>query len=491
MTTTVTRGELRNLIDGKLVEASDGGTFENVNPATEAVLGVVADATARDMDAAIAAARRAADESAWATDPELRKRCLSQLQEALESEREEFRHELVAEVGCPVQLTYATQLDVPLADSLSWPREFIDRFEWERDLPDNHVFGIDSTRRVWKEAVGVVGAIVPWNFPLEVTLGKLGQALATGNTVVLKAAPDTPWNATRLGRLAAEKTELPAGVLNVVTSADHAIGEQLVLDPRVDMISFTGSTATGRRIMEKAAPTLKRLFLELGGKSASIVLDDADFEAALPSVAGGVCVNAGQGCVIATRLLLPRSRYEEGVSIVAATMAAMTVGDPTDMGTNVGPLIRSGQRDRVESYLLRGVEEGADLVVGGGRPEHLTRGWFVQPTLFANVDPTMTVAQEEIFGPVLSVLAYDDDDDAVRIANSSQYGLGAEVSSGSVDRALSVGRRLRAGNLTINGGVWYGPDAPFGGYKASGIGRQNGVEGFEQHLQTKAVGIRA
>ena len=282
-------GEVRMLIDGELVEAASGKRFDNVNPATEEVLGQVADASADDMRRAIAAARRAFDESDWSTNHALRKRCLEQLQEALESEREELREEVVAEVGTPRIMTFAAQVDWPLQDALTYPAKMIDEFPFERALPDSNLMGMESRRAVLKEPMGVIGAIVPWNYPVEVTLNKLGPILATGNTVVLKPAPDTPWNATRLGRLVAERTDIPAGVVNVVTSSDHLVGEELTLSPAVDMISFTGSTATGIRIMEKGAATLKRVFLELGGKSAMIVLDDADFASVVP---GGsmVCV---------------------------------------------------------------------------------------------------------------------------------------------------------------------------------------------------------
>ncbi|MGO9456859.1 MAG: aldehyde dehydrogenase family protein [Acidimicrobiales bacterium] len=477
-------GEQRMLIDGKLVEARSGKLFDNLNPATEEVLGQVADAGHEDMDAAIAAARRAFDEGPWSTDHELRKRCILQLQAALEEERELLRAELVAEVGTPVLLTYGPQLDAPLSEGLTWPANFIDEFAWERDLPEGTAFGTRSRRWVAKEAVGVVGAIVPWNFPFEVTINKLGQALATGNTVILKAAPNTPWNATRIGRLVAERTDFPPGVLQVVTTADNTVAEDLVTDPRVDLISFTGSTAVGRRIMAQGALTLKRLFLELGGKSADIVLEDADFEAKL-AMAWTVCTHAGQGCVMLTRMLLPRSRYDEGISLIEAGFRNVPYGDPTDAGNLQGPQISAVQRDRVLGYIEKGKAEGARVVVGGGRPAHLGKGYYVEPTLFADVDNSMTIAQEEIFGPVLVVVPFDDDDDAVRIANENQYGLGVGVTAGTEERAIAVAKRVRAGTASINGGIWYGADSPFGGYKASGIGRQNGLEGFEQYLETK------
>jgi aldehyde dehydrogenase (NAD+) len=284
----------------------------------------------------------------------------------------------------------------------------------------------------------------------------------------------------------AEKTDIPPGVFNVVTSSDHLVGEELTLSPQVDMVSFTGSTATGRRIMEKGAPTLKRVFLELGGKSAMIVLDDADFPTVVPA-GMTVCMHAGQGCAMQTRLLLPRSRYDEGVELITQAMSAVPYGDPTDPNMFMGPLVSRKQLDRVLGYIERGQEEGAKVAVGGGRPAHLPKGWFVEPTLFVDVDNSMTIAQEEIFGPVLVVIPYDDDDDAVRIANDSGYGLSGGVFSSSEDRATAVARRIRTGSIGVNGGLWYGADAPYGGYKASGIGRQNGVEGFEQYLETKSI----
>ena len=480
------RPESRMLIDGQLVESASGKRFDNINPATEEALGDVADAGAEDMRKAIAAARRAFDETDWSTNHALRKRCLEQLQEALESEREQLREELIAEVGTPRMVTYLAQLDGPLEDALRWPAKMIEEFQWDRSLPDGAAFGMNSARAVWKEPMGVVGAIVPWNYPFEVTINKIAQILATGNTTVLKPAPDTPWNATRLGRLVAERTDVPAGVFNVVTSSDHLVGEELTLSPDVDMISFTGSTVTGKRIMEKGAASLKRVFLELGGKSAMVVLDDADFAGVVPS-GSFVCMHAGQGCAMQTRMLLPRSRYDEGVEMITSAMGQVPYGDPQDPGVIMGPVVSEKQRDRVLGYIQKGQEEGAKLVLGGGRPAHLPKGWFVEPTLFVDVDNSMTIAQDEIFGPVLCVIPYDGDDDAVRIANDSGYGLSGGVYSASEERATAIARKVRTGSIGINGGVWYGADSPYGGYKTSGIGRQNGIEGFEQYLETKAV----
>ncbi|HSS08527.1 MAG TPA: aldehyde dehydrogenase family protein [Acidimicrobiales bacterium] len=302
----------------------------------------------------------------------------------------------------------------------------------------------------------------------------------------MKPAPDTPWNATLIGRLVAECTDFPAGVLNVVTSSDHLVGEELTLSTKVDLISFTGSTAVGKRIMEKGAATVKRVFLELGGKSATIVLDDADLSTAV-LMGMGVCFHAGQGCAIQTRMLLPRSRYGEGVELLKAAFANVPYGDPQRPDVIMGPLISAKQRARVLGYIEKGIQEGATLALGGGRPEHLPKGWYVEPTLFTDVSNTMTIAQEEIFGPVLAVIPFDDDDDAVRIANDSVYGLAGGVYSGSLERSLAVARRIRAGNLSVNGGGPYGADVPFGGYKHSGIGRQNGTPGFEQYLEIKSL----
>jgi aldehyde dehydrogenase (NAD+) len=383
--------------------------------------------------------------------------------------------------------THGPQLDEPLECAVSYPRSLIDRFEWEKAVPlPTGGTGTEFERQVWKEPAGVVGAIVPWNFPFEVTLSKLAQALATGNSIIIKPAPDTPWNATRLGRLVAEKTAIPAGVVNIVTSSDHLVGEQLTLSPLVDLISFTGSTRVGQRIMEKSAATMKRLFLELGGKSATIVLDDADFETALHA-GMAVCYHAGQGCAIPTRVLLPRSRYKEGVSILKAMLLAVPYGDPQQPEVMMGPVISAKQRDRILKYVRIGQAEGATLTLGGRRPEHLAKGFYVEPTLFTDVDNSMRIAQEEIFGPVLVVIPFEDDADAIRIANDSVYGLAGTVMSGSVDRALAVARGIRTGMISVNGAPSHGCDMPFGGYKHSGVGRQNGTAGFDQYLEVKAV----
>jgi aldehyde dehydrogenase (NAD+) len=485
--TVKVKPESRMLIDGKLVQADNKATFDNINPATEEKIGEVADGSRNEMRRAIAAARRAFDETDWSTNREFRKHCLTQLQAALETEKEELREQLILEAGCPRMTTTRQQLDVPLASALRFPIELMDKFAWDTEMPDGKGnSGEPNTRRIWKEAVGVVGAIVPWNFPFEVTINKLGQALATGNTIVVKPAPDTPWNATLLGRLIAEKTDIPAGVVNIVTSSDHLVGEDLTLSPHVDLISFTGSTAVGQRILEKGAATMKRTFLELGGKSANIVLDDANLDSAL---LGGlaVCFHAGQGCGIPTRMLVPRARYDEIAERLVGVLKMAPYGDPQRHDVMMGPLISAKQRERVLGYIDKGLSEGAKLALGGGRPKQFDKGYFVEPTLFINVDNKMTIAQEEIFGPVLVLIPFDDDDDAVRIANESRYGLVGSVNSGSLERGIAVARRIRAGMVTVNGGAPHGADMPFGGYKHSGIGRQNGVAGFEQYLETKSV----
>ncbi|MHB8680640.1 MAG: aldehyde dehydrogenase family protein [Acidimicrobiales bacterium] len=482
------RGEPRLLIDGKLVESSSGKTFPNIDPATEQSLGDTADATAADMESAIAAARRAFDETTWSTDHAFRRRCLEQLHAALERHKEELRGVVVGEAGSPIALTYAIQVDMPIEDLLFYA-ELATRYQYDQDMGERVVFGQSTRRMILREATGVVGAITPWNFPLFLNMAKLSPALAAGNTVILKPAPDTPWSATVLGRIIAEETDIPQGVVNVVASSDHLVGEVLTTDPRVDMITFTGSTVTGRRIMAKAAETVKKVFLELGGKSANIVLDDVDDLGA--ACAGGgmaVCVHAGQGCAITTRLLLPRSRYEEGVELAAATMAGMTFGDPWDASNLMGPLVSAKQRDRVMGYIEKGKKE-ARLVRGGNVPAERPVGYFVEPTLFADVDPKATIAQEEIFGPVLVAIPYEDDDDAVRLANDSIYGLSGGIVSSNEERALALARRIRTGTMGINGGVYLAPDVPFGGYRQSGLGREHGQEGFEEYLETKTVAI--
>lgn len=472
-------------IDGTLT-AGGAGRFPTVNPATEEVLGTAANADAGDMDRAIAAARRAFDAGDWSTNLELRVRCVRQLRDAMRDNIEALRDITIAEVGAPRMLTAAAQLEGPVED-LSFSADTAESYPWRTDLGVAAPMGIKTRRTLVREAVGVVGAITPWNFPHQINLAKIGPALAAGNTVVLKPAPDTPWCAAVLGELAAEHTDLPPGVLNIVTSEDHAVGAMLTSDPRVDMVSFTGSTATGRAVMAAAAPTVKKVFLELGGKSAFLVLDDADLAAACSMAAFTAAMHAGQGCAITTRLVVPRARYDDAVAAAAATMSGLKPGDPTKPGTICGPVISARQRDRVQSYLDLAVTEGGTFACGGGRPADRDRGFFISPTVIAGLDNTARVAREEIFGPVLTVIAHDGDDDAVRIANDSPYGLSGTVFSADPERAQSVANRLRVGTVNVNGGVWYSADVPFGGYKQSGVGREMGVAGFEEYLELKSI----
>ncbi|MBX7430583.1 aldehyde dehydrogenase family protein [Mycobacterium sp. Y57] len=481
------------LIDGELVEARSGAEFDNLSPATGAVLGVTAAADAHDMERAVAAARRAFDGSDWSTNRALRKRCLEQLQDALEDEKDELRTELVAEVGCPVMTTDSAQLDWPLAESLNYPAQLIDTFEWERVLEGGGLFGERNVRMVVKEPVGVAAAVTPSNFPIEVVLNKLGPALAAGNTVVLKPDPHTPWNATRIGRLVAERTDFPPGVLNVITTPSNEVAALLGTDPRVDLVSFTGSTAVGKSLMRSGAETMKRMFLELGGKSAAIVLDDANPAVIVPT-AVGVCVHAGQACAATSRMLVHRSLYDQAVADITMAYQAVPVGDPADPGTFVGPVISAAQQRRVLDAIAGARHDGAEITAGGGPvenlPDHLRGGHFIAPTVVIGVDNRAAIAQQEVFGPVLVLLPFDDDDEAVAIANDSPFGLAGAVMSRSAERGMDIARRVRTGSFGVNGGMFYGADAPFGGYKSSGVGRQCGLEGFAQYLETKTIARR-
>ena len=472
-------------IDGKLVPGGSG-RYPTISPATEEVLGTAADGDAADMERAIGAARRAFDTTEWSTDTELRVRCIRQLRDAMKANIEELRELTIAEVGAPRMLTAMAQLEGPV-DDLSFCADTAETYEWRQDLGIASPMGIKTRRTIAREAVGVVGAITPWNFPHQINLAKLGPALAAGNTIVLKPAPDTPWCAAVLGELIAEHTDIPPGVVNIVTSNDHAVGALLSSDPRVDMVSFTGSTNTGRAVMAAGAATIKKVFLELGGKSAFLVLDDADLAGACSMSAFTASMHAGQGCAITTRLVVPRARYDEAVEAAAATMGGIKPGDPTNPGTVCGPVISERQRDRVQSYLDLAIDEGGRFACGGGSPADRDRGFFIEPTVIAGLDNTARVAREEIFGPVLTVIAHDGDDDAIRIANDSPYGLSGTVFSADPDRAQAAAARLRVGTVNVNGGVWYSADAPFGGYKQSGVGREMGLAGFEEYLELKVI----
>jgi aldehyde dehydrogenase (NAD+) len=471
----------RLLIDGKLVES--GRTFPSLNPATGELLGHAPDATPADAEAAVAAARQAFDTTGWATDVPLRIRCLEQLHGALSEHEHELRELTIADCGATRMSTYGAQLDQPIG-IIRYYADLLGSYPLTEELGEIEQRGQRHRRWVEKEAAGVVAAIIGYNYPNQLALAKLGPALAAGCTVVLKGAPDTPLITLALGELIAEHTDIPPGVVNVLTSSEVAVGEVLTTHPGVDMITFTGSTATGRRIMEAASRTVKRVFLELGGKSAMVVLDDADLGLAAMVAAFSTCSHAGQGCAITTRMLVPRDRHDAITEQVAGMMGQITCGDPADPEVFMGPLISERQRDKVDGLVRRAVAAGATLVTGGTA---IDPGFFYAPTLLARVDPDSEIAQEEAFGPVLAVIGYDGDDDAVRIANNSVYGLSGGVYSADTERAIAVARRIRTGTVSINGGSYYAPDAPFGGYKQSGIGREMGVAGLEEFLERKTL----
>lgn len=474
--------EDRLLIDGELVPAAR--SFETLDPSTGKVLGTASDAQAEHVEAAVAAARRAFDATDWMRDRDLRLRCLRQLYDALLEHREELRDLTIAEVGAPRSLTHGSQLDEPI-ELVKWYADLLERYEFREELPVMESRGRRHRRWVEKEAAGVVAAILPYNFPNQLALAKLAPSLAAGCTVVLKGAADTPWTTLALGRIIAEHTDIPAGVVNVLTSSGPETGELLTTHRDVDMITFTGSTPVGRAIMAAASGTLKRVFLELGGKSAMVVLDDADLARAAMFAAFTVCTHSGQGCGITSRLLVPRERHDEIVGLVAAMLGRVPYGDPADPATHMGPLISERQRAKVHGLVERAVAAGARLVTGG-RPAD-REGFFYEPTLLCDVDPGSEIAQEEVFGPVLAVIPYDDDDHAVRIANDSVYGLSGAVLGADDERAIAVARRIRSGTFSINGGAYFGPDAPFGGFKQSGIGREMGVAGMEEYLEMKTL----
>jgi acyl-CoA reductase-like NAD-dependent aldehyde dehydrogenase len=433
-----------------------------------------------DAEAAIAAARRAFDTGSWATDVDLRIRCLAQLHQALVDHREELAALTIAEVGATPALIQGPQLDQPI-QLVGYYAELLKNYPLTEDLGNVEVRGQQHHRWVEKEPAGVVAAIIAYNYPNQLALAKLAPALAAGCTVVLKGAPDTPLITLALGELIANHTDIPAGVVNVLSSSDPEVGAVLTTSPDVDMVTFTGSTPTGRRIMAAASETLKKVFLELGGKSAAIVLDDADFGTAAMFAAFSMASHAGQGCALTSRLLVPRQHHDELVELVKANFGHVRYGDPNDPTTYMGPLISERQRDKVDAMVKRAVDAGATLVTGG---EQKGPGYFYTPTLLSNVEPDSEIAQEEVFGPVLVVIAYDDDEDAIRIANNSIYGLSGAV-FGSEDRALAIARRIRTGTFSINGGNYFSPDSPFGGFKQSGIGREMGRAGLEEFLEGK------
>jgi aldehyde dehydrogenase (NAD+) len=479
----------RLLIDGVLRDAAGGATFEDIGPWTGEIVGLAADAAPEDVDAAIAAARRAFDTTDWSTSHPLRRDLMVKFRDLLVANRDWLVDIARHEVGAALGAIKTAQVDGAI-EAMSGLLPMFDQVQWEENRGRASAYGRQSERLVIHEAVGVVAAITPWNVPLFVNLAKVASALLAGCTVILKPAPETPLMGAVLGELAVQ-AGFPAGVFNVVTSSTRAtVGEMLVTDPRVDLITFTGSTAVGKLIMEKGAPTLKRIFLELGGKSANVILDDApDF--AMSVMRSIVCYHAGQGCAIPTRLLVPRSRYDEAIAALERAYAgyARVWGQLDDPANVMGPLISRRQLDRVMGYVALGKEEGARLLAGGNARTDMGGGFFVEPTCFVDVDNKMRIAQEEIFGPVLVVIPFEDDEDAIRLANESDYGLGGMVTSGNAERGLRVVRRIRAGALSLNGGMSIAADLPFGGYKSSGIGREWGREGIEEYLETKAIAV--
>jgi aldehyde dehydrogenase (NAD+) len=478
-------------IDGQLRDAEGGKTFDVISPWTGQPTGKAADASAGDVEAAIAAARRAFDKTDWPSNPELRVRLVTRLYELFDANRDRLSDLARNEAGAAMGAIGRAHVDMAMDGWKDYLAVF-PQLKWEKDYGSREGYGFISQRKAVYEPVGVVAAITPWNVPLYVNVGKVVAALLAGCTVILKPAPNTPGMGAIFGELAVE-AGFPAGVLNVVFGSDPALaGEMMVKDPRVDLVSFTGSTGVGKRIMEQGAATLKRVFLELGGKSAKIVLDDAE-NFAMECAQSMLVFHAGQGCAVQSRLLVPRSRYEEAKAILKQAYAGFgdNWGDYDNPAQIMGPVVSKRQQERVLSYIELGVKEGATLIAGGKARPDKGGGYFIEPTCFADVSNDMRIAQEEIFGPVLVVIPFEDDEDAIRIANASDYGLGGGVASASLERAMNVARRVRTGTMSVNGGMSIAGDIPFGGYKASGIGREWGLEGIEEYLETKLIAWRA
>lgn len=478
-------------IDGVVRKAQDDKTYDNIGPWTGEVVGVAADGSLADLDQAIAAARRAFDESDWSRDHDARRSLVGKYIALLRENTETLVEIARVESGAALGATSMAVVDWALDggdDLVACSKQVV----WEEDRGSREEHGAISDRIVLHEPLGVVGAITPWNVPLYVNIGKVIAALLAGCTVVLKPAPDTPLMGTYMGEIAV-KAGFPAGVFNVVTGEDPALlGEALVDDPRVDVISFTGSTAVGQRIMSRGAATFKRVFLELGGKSVRIILDDApDF--AMRVMMSMAVFHAGQGCAMTTRLLVPKARYDEAVEALGLAYGgyAESWGDYDDPENIMGPVISKRQQERVMGYIELGKNEGARLLAGGTTCPEKGAGYFVAPTCFVDVTNDMRIAQEEIFGPVLVVIPFEDDEDAIRLANDSIYGLGGSIVSGDRDRALAIARRVRAGSLSINDGASITGDLPFGGVKGSGVGREWGREGIEEYLDSKAIAFGA
>lgn len=472
-------------IDGHWVEP-ESGRYDDVSPVTETVIAAAPDASVGQVGEAIAAARRAFDDGPWATmTGQDRAGCLNQLGEALMKHADDFYALSQVEWGCTgnermMQIDGAAYMSMHAAQLAA-------------QLADEAVTGIGAgTTLLRHQPLGVVSVLTPWNFPHCLNVMKLNHALAAGNTVVLKPSPLTPLAGLALARLIDEHTDIPPGVVNVVTPSGVDAARLLTTDPRIDMISFTGSSVVGRQVMSAAGDTMKRILLELGGKSASIVLDDTEVtDEMLQQMLFDSCsLHAGQACILHSRLLLPDSLHDDVVDRLVGLARDVKVGDPTDPDVQMGPLISAAQRDRVQAHVDGAVNDGAKLATGGGRPAGLDVGFYFEPTVLTGVEPDSTIAQEEVFGPVLTVLRYRDDDDAIAIANNSQYGLSGAVWGGDVDRAVGVARRIRTGQVAVNG---CGPGgAPFGGFKLSGLGREGGgIGGLHQYMESMAIGVPA
>ncbi|HVE98165.1 MAG TPA: aldehyde dehydrogenase family protein [Mycobacteriales bacterium] len=462
-------------IGGEWVAPAGAATIDVVDPATEQVIATIPEGSPADVDRAVSSARGAFD--TWAATPvEQRAKHLTQLADGLSARAEEIARTITSEMGAPARFAQAVQAALPISVMSSYAT-IVAEYAFEERVGNSLVV---------REPVGVVGAITPWNYPLHQIVAKVAPALGAGCTVVLKPSEVAPLTAFLLAEVVHD-VGLPPGVFNLVTGTGPVVGEAIASHPDVDMVSFTGSTRAGRRVSELAAGTIKRVALELGGKSANVLLDDADLATAAKVGVADAFQNAGQKCTALTRMLVPRSRQDEVVEIVRGLAEKYLPDDPTQESTRLGPLVSDAQRERVRDYIRTGVAEGARLVVGGAEPpEGRERGYYVRPTVFADVRADMTIAQEEIFGPVLAVMPYDDEDDAVRIANSTVYGLAGSVWSGDLQRAEAFARRMRTGQVDVNGGR-FNPLAPFGGYKQSGNGRELGTFGLEEFLEVKAL----
>lgn len=472
-------------IDGQWTDP-DSGRYDVVNPATEAVIQTAPDASVAQVQQAVAAARSAFDTGPWpAAEPAERARCLQQLSDALMARGEEIYALAQAEWGCSAN-ERLIHVDGPAfmvghaAELATEPAE-----------APMDAWGAAGTTLLRYEPLGVVAAMTPWNFPHTLNVMKLGAALAAGNTLVLKPSPLTPLAGLALARIIDEDTDIPPGVVNVVTPTSVEASRSLTLDPRVDMVSFTGSSAVGRDVMAGAATTMKRVLLECGGKSATILLPDVDVSDDLLErlLFEGCTMHAGQACILNSRLLLPEAIHDEVVDRLAALSRGVVIGDPVDPAVTMGPLISREHLDRVEGFVRRAEADGATVVAGGARPKDLNRGFYFEPTILTDSSADSYIAQEEVFGPVLTVLRYRDDDDAVTIANNSSYGLGGAVWGSDIDRAVAIARRIRTGQVSVNGTI--PGDAPFGGFKQSGIGREGGVMGLRAYMEPKAIGIPA